>query len=149
MDLDKIKKIIRDFVSFDIQNNYYQKEMKEDLVRMFKKILFEDDTTIRKFLQEFFKNTKELADEFSLISSDEEALTDEDLEDEPEEEKTDETETEEETPDEEEQSSAEEETPEEEVPAEDEPVVAPESIQHDLSKKLFERYTEIASDYLL
>ena len=48
---EEIKKVIRDFVKFNIENDYYQKEDKEDLVVSFKKILFEDDVVVRKFIK--------------------------------------------------------------------------------------------------
>jgi hypothetical protein len=64
----EIKDVIRDFISFDIENNYYQKEDKEELVRNFKKIVYEDDTTVRQFLKAFFESTKKLANEYSLVA---------------------------------------------------------------------------------
>lgn len=79
-----IKDTIRDFVNFDIEKNYYQKEDKEELVRQFKKILYEDDITVRKFLKSFFEETKKLAEEYSLIAKEEnieEIPVDEPLED--------------------------------------------------------------------
>jgi hypothetical protein len=69
----EIKRAITDFTNFDVENDYYQVEDKEELVRLFKKILFEDDTTVRQFLKAFFQSTKELADEYSLLEGDEEA----------------------------------------------------------------------------
>ena len=68
MDNKEIKQVIKNFVNFDIENDYYQKEDKEELVRLFKKILYEDDVTIRKFLQAFFNQTKKLAGEYSLLA---------------------------------------------------------------------------------
>lgn len=66
-----IKDTIRDFVNFDVEKNYYQKEDKEELVRQFKKILYEDDITVRKFLKSFFEETKKIAEEYSLIAKEE------------------------------------------------------------------------------
>ena len=125
-----IKKVIKDFVTFDIENNYYQNEDKDEMVRNFKKIVYEDDQTIRQFLQEFFTNTKELAQQYDLIDKEGEAE-----ETKPEDETTeDETETTEEP----------EETPEE-VPEEPEEVVPEEEIKKESVEKL---YIRKASQYL-
>jgi len=70
--MSEIKEIIKDFVNFDIEKNYYQKEDKEELVRRFKKIVYEDETTIRKFLKALFEASKKLASEYSLITADKE-----------------------------------------------------------------------------
>ncbi|MFW6282042.1 MAG: hypothetical protein ACOC1O_04540 [bacterium] len=80
---EEIKNIIRDFVKFDIENNYYDEEQKKELVEQFEKILFEDDVTVRKFLKSLFMSTKDLADQYSLIGREEEAV--EEPTDEPEE----------------------------------------------------------------
>jgi hypothetical protein len=77
---NEIKEVIRDFVSFDIEKNFYQKEDKEELVRKFKQIIFEDDVTVRKFLKSFFDSTKKLADQYSLIAKEGET-TEEELDD--------------------------------------------------------------------
>jgi hypothetical protein len=53
---EEIKEVIKNFVDFDIENNYYQKEQKEEMLRNFKKIVYEDDVTIRQFLKAFFKS---------------------------------------------------------------------------------------------
>lgn len=71
---EEIKNIIRDFVKFDIENNYYDEEQKKELVEQFEKILFEDDVTVRKFLKSLFMSTKDLADQYSLIGREEEAV---------------------------------------------------------------------------
>lgn len=68
----EINDIIRDFVNFDIEKNYYQKEDKEELVRQFKKIVYEDEISVRKFLKAMFEASKKLASEYSLIASDSE-----------------------------------------------------------------------------
>lgn len=68
----EINEIIKNFVNFDIENNYYQKEDKEELVRQFKKIIYEDETNIRQFLKAFFEAAKKLASEYSLVASDSE-----------------------------------------------------------------------------
>jgi hypothetical protein len=67
-----INEIIKDFVNFDIEKNYYQKEDKEELVRQFKKIVYEDETNIRQFLKTFFESAKKIASEYSLVASDNE-----------------------------------------------------------------------------
>jgi len=63
-----IKDVIRDFVNFDVENDYYQDENKEELVRQFKQIMYEDDVTVRQFLKSFFQSTKDLAKEYSLVA---------------------------------------------------------------------------------
>jgi hypothetical protein len=80
---ENIKDTIKEFVNFDIENDYYQKEQKEELVRQFKKIVYEDDKTVRQFLKSFFKSTKELAMEYSLISNEDEVeeFSNEDIDD--------------------------------------------------------------------
>jgi len=83
MTSNEIKAAIRDFVNFDVENNYYQDEDKEENVRLFKKILYEDDVTVRQFLKAFYESSKDLAKEYSLIAKEGEA--EEELEDEPEE----------------------------------------------------------------
>ena len=69
-----IKDVIRDFVNFDVENNYYQEDQKDELVRMFKEILFEDETTVRQFLKSFMENAKSLASQYSLVAGEGEAL---------------------------------------------------------------------------
>jgi len=66
----EINDIISKFVNFDIEKNYYQKEDKEELVRQFKQIVYEDETTVRKFLKAMFESAKKLASEYSLVASD-------------------------------------------------------------------------------
>jgi len=74
MSNESIKEVIRDFVGFDIENDYYQKEKKEELVRQFKQIVYEDDATVRQFLKSFFNSTKSLAEQYSLIEGEGEAI---------------------------------------------------------------------------
>jgi hypothetical protein len=66
----EINDTIKDFVNFDIEKNYYQKEDKEELVRQFKQIVYEDETSVRQFLKSMFQSAKKLAAEYSLIVSD-------------------------------------------------------------------------------
>lgn len=127
---EEISKVIRDFVNFDIVNNYYNKEEKEELVRQFKKIIYEDDVTIRKFLESFFEKTKQLADEYSLIGDED------DVEDVTDGEDDDEIDVEEP-----------EEDDEIEEPEEDEEPKG-ESIKRKRNR-LWENYTESASDLII
>lgn len=69
MSKQEIKDIIRDFTGFNVENDYYQKEKKEELVRQFKKIIYEDDNTVRQFLKAFFESSKKIAGEYSLIAN--------------------------------------------------------------------------------
>lgn len=70
---EEVKDVIRDFVNFDIEKNYYQKADKEEIVANFKEILFADDTTVRQFLKSLFEDAKKLADKYSLIAKEGEA----------------------------------------------------------------------------
>ena len=63
-----IKEIIKNFISFDVENDFYKNELKNQVVQDFKKILFEDETRVRKFLVKFFEQASELAEEFDLVS---------------------------------------------------------------------------------
>lgn len=98
-----IKKTINDLISFDIENDYYDKENKSKLVDMFKDILFEDDVVIRKFLKKLFSSIGILAKEFDLVGDEDDETS------EPEEEPT-EIETPEEEPESEEEPEVEEES---------------------------------------
>jgi hypothetical protein len=69
---ETIKDQIKKFVNFDVENDYYKEEDKDEIAKIFKEILYEDDVTVRKFLKSFFQSTKELANQYSLIGSDEE-----------------------------------------------------------------------------
>jgi hypothetical protein len=147
--MKEIKDTIRDFVNFDINGNYYNKDAKEDIVRYFKKIIFEDEATVRKFLESFFDQTKKLADEFGLIAKDEDVKKEDSDE---EEEDKEELPTEEKSEDTEKETTAEQpkESDEEESASEEtvkKAALAPESIQRD-DNKLFEQYTESADFYL-
>lgn len=64
----EIKETIRDFLDFDIENEYYDNAKKEELVKMFKEILFEDDTTVRQFLKALFETTGTIAQQYSLVA---------------------------------------------------------------------------------
>lgn len=75
-----IKETIRDFVKFDIENDYYKEDEKKDLVKMFEEILFEDDTTVRQFLKSVFSSVKDLANDFSLVADEGEAIEEPSLE---------------------------------------------------------------------
>jgi len=66
----EINDIVKKFVNFDIEKNYYQKEDKEELIRQFKKIIYEDETNVRQFLKAFFEAGKKLASEYSLMAPD-------------------------------------------------------------------------------
>jgi hypothetical protein len=70
---EDINRIITDFVTFDIENDYYQKEEKDDLVRDFKKIVYHDDPTVRQWLKAVFDQAEKLADEYDLIAKEGEA----------------------------------------------------------------------------
>ena len=107
--------IIKKITDFNITGNYYQKDLKEEIAREFKKLLFIDDTTVRHFLEKWISNTKEIAREFDLLGTEIEV-------DKAEDEKTDEDqeqENEEKDKDEEEEIKDKEEESTEEIPDED------------------------------
>jgi hypothetical protein len=71
---ESIKNVIRDFFNFDIENDYYKEEDKDNLVKMFKEMLEEDDTTVRQFLKSLFDSGKDLANQYSLIANEGEVV---------------------------------------------------------------------------
>lgn len=64
-----IKEVITDLISYDIQKDYYKSDEKNKAVDNFKKILFEDDARVRKFLEKWFVETAKLAKEFNLVDT--------------------------------------------------------------------------------
>lgn len=64
-----IKETITNFVSYDILKDYYKNDEKNKLVEDFKKILFEDDVRVRKFLEKWFVETAKMAKEFNLVDT--------------------------------------------------------------------------------
>jgi len=70
---EDINRIITDFVNYDIENDYYQEDDKDELVRDFKKILYHDDPTVRQWLKAVFNSSQMLADEYDLIAKEGEA----------------------------------------------------------------------------
>jgi outer membrane biosynthesis protein TonB len=132
-----IKQLVKDFVNFDIEGNYYQIEDKDEMVRTFKKIVYEDDKIVRQFLHELFAKAKEVAGTFDLIAKEgeaEEVPTEEPeaTEDTPETETPDETEDVPEEKPEEEKEDEEDKEPEEKTKNE--------SVKH--------RYMRAAANYL-
>lgn len=110
--------LIKRISDFNIANNYYQKDLKDEIARDFKKLLEIDDPTTRKFLERWLNIvTKEVARDFDLLGTEVEV-------DKAEEEKTteeegaekDATEEEEAKDKEGEEAPTEEETSTEEVP---------------------------------
>ena len=83
-----IDQTITDFVSYDVVNDYYDEEQKNELVKMFEEIINEDEVTVRKFLERFFDSSKDIAKEFGFFekSGDTEDQDDTEMETEPEEE---------------------------------------------------------------
>lgn len=127
-----IKKVITDFVSFDVANDYYDEEKKEELTEMLKEILFEDDIIVRKFLEKFFNSAEESAKSFGLIAN----IGDADTEEVPEEEPVEE-------PIEDEEPTEEPEVPEEEPTEEN-----PEEEDENKSESILRAYRDAASSLL-
>lgn len=65
---EEIKETIRDFVNFDIENDYYKDDEKVELAKKFKDILFHDDTTVRQFLKSILSNFRDVAMDYSLVA---------------------------------------------------------------------------------
>jgi outer membrane biosynthesis protein TonB len=107
--------IIKKLVEFNVANNYYQQEEKNEIAREFKKLLFVDDPVVRKFLEKLLVSIKSVAQEFDLLGSEVEV-------DQAEEEKPKEEEVAEKEQTEEEQAKEKEEQPTEEAPTEEAPV---------------------------
>jgi reverse gyrase len=119
-DKDEAKVYLKNMSDFDITGNYYDEEGKNELSKQFKKLLFVDDPTVRKFLTKFFSEIKNIAKEFDLLGSDTEVeKTEEEMEKEKE---KGEGEEEEETAEEKPEG---EEAPAEEAPAEEAPAETP------------------------
>jgi len=64
----EIKETIRDFVNFDIENDYYKDDEKVELAKKFKDILFYDDATVRQFLKSLLSNFREVARDYYLVA---------------------------------------------------------------------------------
>ena len=65
--MSNIEQKITDFVSWDVENDYYNEEKKEKLAGLLKDILSEDEVTVRKFLEKFFSDAEVAAKEFGLL----------------------------------------------------------------------------------
>jgi len=68
----KIKETIRDFVKFNVEEDFYDEPLKAELVKQFKEILFDEDPVVRNFLDTLFTNIKKIADHYELIAQDSE-----------------------------------------------------------------------------
>jgi hypothetical protein len=96
--MSDIKRKITDFVSFDISNDYYDETKKEEIIGLLKEILFEDDVTVRKFLEKLFSSASSAAKSYGLFTNQgdvedpEEEISDEETEEETETEDEEETE---------------------------------------------------------
>jgi len=75
-----IKEVITDLISYDVQKDYYKNDEKNKVVDNFKKILFEDDVRVRKFLEKWFKETAKMAKEFNLVDTGKEEVGGKDTE---------------------------------------------------------------------
>jgi outer membrane biosynthesis protein TonB len=68
---EEARVILKKITSFNVINNYYQQDEKEEIAREFKKLLFIDEPTVRKFLDQLLSsNMRELAREFDLVGTD-------------------------------------------------------------------------------
>ena len=103
--IDDIKKDITDLFSFNFDDDFYKKDMKDELVEKFKEILNFDDPKVRKFVQNLFVKSLELAQESDMVKNE----TEEVEEEKPETEEVPEEETKEEPKEEPEEKSSDEE----------------------------------------
>ncbi|MEM4261314.1 MAG: hypothetical protein QXG00_08775 [Candidatus Woesearchaeota archaeon] len=147
-DRDEARVIIKKIVDFNITNDYYVKDKKDELAREFKKLLYVDDQTVRRFLEKWFSITKTVASEFDLLGTSTEV-------EKAEEEKTSEEETEEKEETEEEEEKEKEETEEEEEKEETEEKEEKETSTEEeeteeeipkLEHKIYESYINRASE---
>ena len=130
---DDARVILKKITEFDVTNNYYVNEEKDQIAREFKKLLYVDDTSVRKFLEQMIYKIKELAVEFDLLATESEVDKEENQET-PEEETQEKIETEEEEQSEEDSENPDE-TPEE--VNDDKPPKLPESVNYKTIKEAF------------
>ena len=64
--------LLKKITDFNINNEYYVKEKKEEMARDIKNLLFIDDPTVRRFLEKLLTKIKEVAFEFDLMGTEQE-----------------------------------------------------------------------------
>lgn len=136
MSLENIKERIKQFVSFNIETDYYDDEGKEQLALIFRDILFEDDAVVRNLLERVFSDFQSHAQELELIGRPKDVEVDDDEEEEVE--TDEETEDEEETEGEEETESDEEFEDDEDFGDEEDEEQIEDSVKHKKSKQINE-----------
>lgn len=67
---EEARVLIKKITEFNVSNNYYQKEQKEQIARDFRKLLFVDDITVRHFLEKWIDVTKQVARDYDLLGTD-------------------------------------------------------------------------------
>jgi len=146
---DEARVILKKITDFNITNNYYQKDLKDEVARDFRKLLFVDNPTVRKFLEKLLISIKLVAQEFDLMGTEVEV-------DKSEEEKTSEEEGAEKEQSEEEEAKEKpteenpDETPTEETPAEETAPPLPENLVLTLPENLvLKSYIKRASELLI
>jgi len=60
---EEAREYIKQLADFDINGNYYDEEGKNEISKVFKKLLFVDDQSVRKFLEKFFVDIKTISKE--------------------------------------------------------------------------------------
>lgn len=138
---DEARVLLKKITDFNVANDYYQKEEKEEIARDFKKLIFVDDPTVRKFLEKWINKTKEVAFEYDLMGSKTEVDKDEE-EETAEEETAEKEEAEDEEGKEEPKEEPAEEKVAEEAPAEETPDLP-------LENKVYESYIDRANDLVV
>lgn len=151
--------ILKKITDFDVKNNYYKDEQKDEIIDLFKELFFIDEPSVRKFLEDFINQTKSLADKHGLLSDEEEKYKDKDEEGEESGEEKSEEDAEEEVKEEPEEEPSEKENsegePEEEEKGEandekeEDDEEKKESVRVNVTSLIKEKYRERANDYLI
>lgn len=144
MSLENIKSRIKQFVSFNIETDYYDDEGKEQLALIFRDILFEDDTVVRNLLERVFSDFQTHARDLELIGLPKDVEVDDDEEEEVETDEEVEDEDEEEVEIEDEEDFGDEETEDKS----DEEETIEDSVKHKKSKQINERVALEKTDSL-
>ena len=145
---EEARVLLKKITDFNVSNNYYQKEIKDEVARDVKKLLFIDDPTIRQFLVKWLLVTKDVAREFDLMGTNIEVNKDEEeTSTEEKGEEKDETEEEDASEKESAQPAVAEESPTNEIPAKE--TTQEQEIAKLPENRVYTSYLNRASDLML
>ena len=145
---EEARVLLKKITDFNVSNNYYQKEIKHEVARDVKKLLFIDDPTIRQFLVKWLLVTKDVAREFDLMGTNIEVNKDEEeTSTEEKGEEKDETEEEDASEKESAQPAVAEESPTNEIPAKE--TTQEQEIAKLPENRVYTSYLNRASDLML